>query len=140
MSKPGVPTQREVAGHLFLRDQAAPVYEGETEAEALTRAVEEIPAFRERAAYLQQQEATGYPNAIPEDEVDRFLAALRSKEGRPSGRRARGDSGNVRVRMPRKLHKELAAQADREGVSLNTLIVTYLAREAGVRSVLAERL
>lgn len=26
----------------------------------------------------------------------------------------------------------------REGVSLNTLIVTYLAREAGVRSVIAE--
>ena len=53
---------------------------------------------------------------------------------RPSGRRPKGDSGNVRVRMPRRLHRELSEQADREGVSLNALILTYLAREAGIRS------
>lgn len=114
------------------------MYEGETEGEALARAAVEIPAFRERAEHIKRQRETGYPDAIPAEDVDRFLAELRAKEGRPGGRRALGNSGNVRVRMPRKLHRELAEQAAREGVSLNTLIVTYLAREAGVRSALGE--
>jgi hypothetical protein len=40
-------------------------------------------------------------------------------------------SGNLRVRLPTSLHRALAAQAERQGVSLNTLIVAYLARQAG---------
>ena len=36
-------------------------------------------------------------------------------------------SGQFRVRLPRTLHARLAAQADREGVSLNTLVCTLLA-------------
>ena len=40
-------------------------------------------------------------------------------------------SGQLRLRMPRTLHAELAVQAERDGVSLNTLVVTYLARGLG---------
>lgn len=36
-------------------------------------------------------------------------------------------SGQFRVRLPRTLHARLAVQADREGVSLNTLVCTLLA-------------
>jgi predicted HicB family RNase H-like nuclease len=36
-------------------------------------------------------------------------------------------SGQLRLRMPRSLHRDLAARAENEGVSLNTLIVTLLA-------------
>lgn len=36
-------------------------------------------------------------------------------------------SGKVLVRMPKRLHATLAQQAEREGVSLNTLMVTLLA-------------
>ncbi|MDQ2806181.1 MAG: toxin-antitoxin system HicB family antitoxin [Chloroflexota bacterium] len=36
-------------------------------------------------------------------------------------------SGQLRVRLPKTLHSKLAAQADIEAISLNTLIVTYLA-------------
>lgn len=78
--------------------------------------------------------------AAADAELDRLLADSERHEAsdaampRPSGRQPKGDSGNVRVRMPRTLHKELAQQADREGVSLNTLIVTYLAREAGIQA------
>lgn len=37
-------------------------------------------------------------------------------------------SGEVRLRMPKELHRSLAWQADQEGVSLNTLMVSRLAR------------
>ena len=42
--------ERKVSHYLYLRDAAAPVYEGETDDEALARAGREIPAFRERLA------------------------------------------------------------------------------------------
>jgi predicted RNase H-like HicB family nuclease len=38
-------------------------------------------------------------------------------------------SGQLRLRMPKSLHRELADAAEREGVSLNQLMVMYLARE-----------
>lgn len=40
-------------------------------------------------------------------------------------------SGQLRVRMPRSLHRTLAGRARMEGVSLNTMIVTLLALAAG---------
>ena len=40
-------------------------------------------------------------------------------------------SGQFRVRLPKTLHARLAAQAALEGVSLNTLIVNYLAESVG---------
>ena len=50
-------------------------------------------------------------------------------------RRGSGFSGNVRVRVPKDLHRTLAAQARQQGVSLNTLIVSYLADKAARREV-----
>ncbi len=41
-------------------------------------------------------------------------------------------SGQIRLRMSKSLHRELAAAADREGVSLNHLMVEYLSM--GVRT------
>lgn len=40
-------------------------------------------------------------------------------------------SGQVRLRLPRDLHKELAIAAERQGVSLNTLFVSYLSYALG---------
>jgi predicted HicB family RNase H-like nuclease len=40
-------------------------------------------------------------------------------------------SGQLRLRMPRSLHQAMAAPADQEGVSLNTLALTYLSRGVG---------
>ena len=51
--------------------------------------------------------------------------------------RVREHSGQLRLRLPKSLHGRLAEEADRDGVSLNTLIVTFLAERlgaAGVRS------
>lgn len=43
-------------------------------------------------------------------------------------------SGQLRVRLPVELHALLAAEADRQSVSLNTLIVALLAGGIGWRS------
>ncbi len=40
-------------------------------------------------------------------------------------------SGQFRVRMPKSLHARLVAQAEREGVSLNMLVVAAAARALG---------
>jgi predicted RNase H-like HicB family nuclease len=46
-------------------------------------------------------------------------------------------SGNLRVRMPKSLHRRLAEQSKAEGVSLNQLILTYLAQGAGAAAASA---
>ena len=51
---------------------------------------------------------------------------------------AESHSGKFLVRVPKRLHAELARQAEREGVSLNALATTYLAREAGYQAARAE--
>ena len=43
-------------------------------------------------------------------------------------------SGQFRLRLPRSLHGWLAARADLEGVSLNTLVVQLLSEARGRRS------
>lgn len=47
-------------------------------------------------------------------------------------------SGQFRVRLPRTLHARLAMQAEREGVSLNTLVCTLYprVRRCGMRPIM----
>lgn len=52
----------------------------------------------------------------------------------PEPRKLSTYSGQFRVRMPKSLHAKLAAQAEVEGVSLNTLVVTYLSEGVGTRN------
>lgn len=49
----------------------------------------------------------------------------------PEPRTAKDFSGKVNLRMPKSLHRDLARQAEEEGVSLNQLMVSYLARGTG---------
>jgi antitoxin HicB len=48
-------------------------------------------------------------------------------------------SGQFRVRMPKSLHAQLVAQADKEGVSLNMLMVAAAAQALGRRETTAPR-
>ncbi len=50
----------------------------------------------------------------------------------PEPRKLSMYSGQFRVRMPKFLHAKLAEQAEVEGVSLNTLVVTYLSEAVGM--------
>jgi len=47
--------------------------------------------------------------------------------------------GRFVTRMPQWIYRSLQYNAEREGVSMNTLIVSMLARELGERSALRER-
>jgi predicted HicB family RNase H-like nuclease len=69
--------------------------------------------------------------ATPEEAVRRVWAAANgssaeAQEGGPDAHTPR-HSGKLLVRMPATLHDELAAAAEREGVSLNQLITGVLA-------------
>ena len=60
--------------------------------------------------------------------VIRDAIAVLTEEGSPipSPRPQPTYSGQLRLRMPKSLHQAMAARADQEGVSLNTLALTYL--------------
>lgn len=49
----------------------------------------------------------------------------------PDPKRVHEFSGQLRLRLPKSLHAILADEAERDGVSLNTLIVTLLSQGAG---------
>lgn len=59
-------------------------------------------------------------------------------ESIPLPSRARDYSGRFNVRIPRSLHKRLADMADREGVSLNQLVLALLSRGEAERGALPE--
>ena len=84
------------------------------------------PGFQARMRRAQaNMEARG---GVPEEEVDRYLAELEAREY----------SGSLRVRMPKHLHRDLVQQAERDGVSLNTLIIALLERGMGAISTPVE--
>lgn len=60
-------------------------------------------------------------------EVLQMLIEAAMKNGEPLPPVQRSFSGNLRVRLPKTLHARLASEAEREGVSLNQLIITKLA-------------
>lgn len=60
--------------------------------------------------------------------------ALEDGDPIPEPRSERDYSGKVNLRMPKSLHKDLAHRAEEDGVSLNQLMVTTLARMAGRKS------
>ena len=74
------------------------------------------------------------------DAVRSYLRSCR-KHGDPIPKpsSAAASSGQFRLRMPKSLHARLAAQADREGVSLNMLVVAAAARALGQRETTAPR-
>ncbi|HZT07642.1 MAG TPA: toxin-antitoxin system HicB family antitoxin [Chloroflexota bacterium] len=49
----------------------------------------------------------------------------------PMPRTAEAYSGKLQLRLPRSLHAQAARASERDGVSLNTFIVTTIAKELG---------
>lgn len=54
--------------------------------------------------------------------------ALEDGDPVPEQREERDYSGKVNLRMPKSLHRDLARRAEREGTSLNQVMITTLAR------------
>ena len=78
---------------------------GDTPAEALAEAHDAL------ALYIEEYEADGVPL--------------------PPAIEAQSHSGQTRLRMPKSLHATAARLADADGVSLNTLLVSYVAAGVG---------
>ena len=57
--------------------------------------------------------------------------ALEHGDPVPEPKTAEGFSGKFNLRVPKSLHRDLARKAEEEGVSLNQLVVTTLARSVG---------
>jgi predicted HicB family RNase H-like nuclease len=57
--------------------------------------------------------------------------SVSSEKRRPTGRPPAGGSGRMTVRLSKALHRDLAAEAVRQGRSLNALVCEYLARGVG---------
>jgi hypothetical protein len=123
--------------HVPAQHLDVPVYEGETEGEALTRAAQTITAFRERVARQKAEAAAGHPNAVaaeqfyaeigyvpPSARRTRQRVGERGKKGTPNGR--------LLVRLPISLHEELAAQAKKDDTTINQLVLSYVSRGLGV--------
>jgi antitoxin HicB len=74
------------------------------------------------------------------DAVRSFLLSCK-KHGDPIPKPSApaSSSGQFRVRMPKSLHARLVAQADKEGVSLNMLMVAAAAQALGRRETSAPR-
>lgn len=74
----------------------------------------------------------GLQAAVEDAKRAYFTAALESGRSIPEPTPAQEEfSGGLVLRLPKSLHREAARAAAREGVSLNTLIVTAVARELG---------
>ena len=67
--------------------------------------------------------------------IDNWIQCLRSKgEKPPEPLDTRKYSGEFRLRVPKGLHRTLAVEASREGVSLNTYCVSVLSRVNAVEN------
>ncbi len=97
-------------------------------------AVADDPEFQRALTESRRRRQAGARGTPLAEVLARYGVPPAQRPKRPSGKQVAGDNENVRVRLPRALHRELAEQAERQGVSLNTLIVAYLAREAAARS------
>ncbi|MDQ3685195.1 MAG: type II toxin-antitoxin system HicB family antitoxin [Acidobacteriota bacterium] len=70
--------------------------------------------------------------------LELFIESMQEHgEPLPVPRPAHTHSGQFRVRIPRTLHRQLAERAEEEGVSLNSLVMTYLS--AGIAAACSAR-
>ena len=87
------------------------------------------PDFENLSAFgTSAQEATAELESVVRVAIETYRD---SGWALPEPKRVHEHSGQLRVRLPKSLHGRLAEEADRDGVSLNTLIVTYLSLRAG---------
>lgn len=93
--------------------------------------VPELPGCRSHGSTVEEA-----VKSIEEAKKDWISDSLKKGEGVPTPVERERYSGRMLVRMSRSLHRSLALIADAEKLSLNQLIVTMLAKEAGRLNIL----
>ena len=97
-----------------------------------------VVRVKELTGCVSQGETAEEALAMIQEAMEGWLeAALRRGFDIPEPRPEEDYSGKFVVRVPRSLHRELVATADREGVSLNQYINVALAESVGRRTTLA---
>lgn len=87
------------------------------------------PEFEDLSAFgATAQEAATQIESVVREAIDTYRD---SGWPLPEPKRLHEHSGQLRVRLPKSLHARLADEAEQDGVSLNTLIVTYLSMRTG---------
>jgi antitoxin HicB len=97
----------------FVPEWPGCVTAGETPAEALALLEDAMTEWA--AARIAAGQAIPAPSPMPGEE------------------QTAGYSGQFRLRVPKSLHRDLAEQAEHDGISLNSLVLAALARELGRR-------
>lgn len=88
--------------------------------------VARVPALPGCAAHGDSEAEAAHEARVAAEAI---LAAMREqKRALPPPDAVADYSGNLRLRLPRSLHADLARRADAEGVSLNALMVSLLSR------------
>ncbi len=87
----------------------------------VVRSVEEIPEFESEAEEAEFWATHSMGGELLESDPQAVAELPPPREY----------SGKVNLRMPKSLHQDLVRRAEQEGVSLNQLIVTALARSLG---------
>ena len=77
-------------------------------------------------AYPNREERENFAKTAEYKAIRELIDALEERTGLAEGATPQ-KSGKFMVRLPRSLHAALEAEAEREGVSLNQLVVTKLA-------------
>jgi len=93
--------------------------------------VPELPGCKSHGSTVEEA-----VKSVEEAKKDWILDSLKEGEEVPTPVERDRYSGRMLVRMSRSLHRSLALIADAENLSLNQLIVTMLAKEAGRLNVL----
>ena len=116
-----------VEDYLELPYRISLVYDEDEEGnEGWVAEVDELPGC------LSQGETPDEAVANVRDAMAGWISvALEDGQRIPEPRTPESYSGRLVVRMARSLHAELAREAETEGVSLNALITTTLARSVG---------
>ncbi|MBT4511680.1 MAG: type II toxin-antitoxin system HicB family antitoxin [Chloroflexi bacterium] len=91
-----------------------------------------IPEFPGLSAFGETPEEAANEARIA---VEGFIETmLEDGEEVPAPQKVKTHSGQIRLRLPSSLHKKLAEEADREGVSLNTHMLYLLSNNYGAET------
>ncbi len=126
--------EKEQKGIKYYMDLSYSIllHEAEEEGEKYWIAeIPELPGCKSHGSSVEEA-----VKSVEEAKKDWILDSLKEGEQVPTPVERDRYSGRMLVRMSRSLHRSLAVMAEAEKLSLNQLIVTMLAKEAGRLSVL----
>lgn len=93
-----------------------------------------VPELEGLSAFGETQEEAAHELL---EAAEAFIETMKAAGDQlPEPSKVSAHSGQIRLRMPKGLHARLAAEAEKENVSLNTYLVSLLSERQGVREAM----